>query len=462
MRQISLKKPQIFSPQQIVQSGLCIGCGVCVSDGMGRMVFDRFGQYKPSGPRQWYGRPSHEFSATCPFSPSAANEDEIGAEMFAGAEHRSKTLGNFLAAYVGHVTENSFREEASSGGMTSWVLAHLLRVGAIDAAVHVKAGDRTGSAPLFSYQVSRTEEEIRSGAKSRYYPVHLGDVLKIVRAVPGRYAVVGVPCFIKALQLLRRQDPLVRDRIVFCVGLFCGHMKSARLVESFAWQMSIALDQVQELEFRRKHIDRPARTYTVAFRLKDGRLLEKDWTEMADGDWSAGFFQNSACNFCDDVVAEVADISLGDAWVEPYSSDGRGTNVVIVRSPKIHQLIEAGRTAKQLELAPVDADFVQQTQAGGFRQRREGLAYRLCWSHPQLELRKRVQPNSAKLTWRRKIVYRSRSFISKWSHPIAWLAARTGWRTLYIRWARLVATLYAGFAWSQGRVGKLLDKVGQG
>ena len=424
------------------------------------MVFDRFGQYKPSGPPQWYGMPSHEFSAKCPFSPSAANEDEIGAEIFPGAEHRSNTLGNFLAAYVGHVTENGFREEASSGGMTSWVLAHLLRVGAIGAAVHVRAGERSGSAPLFSYQVSRTEEEIRSGAKSRYYPVHLADVLKIVREIPSRYAVVGVPCFIKALQLLRRQDPLIRERIVFCVGLFCGHMKSTRLVESFAWQMDIALDQIQEMEFRRKHIDRPASTYTVAFRLKDGRLLEKDWTEMADGDWSSGFFQNSACNFCDDVVAEVADVSLGDAWVEPYSSDGRGTNVVIVRSPMIHQLIEAGMAAKQLNLTTVDADFVEQTQAGGFRQRREGLAYRLCFSRPQIEPRKRVQPNSTNLTCRRKIVYRTRSFISKWSHPISWLAARTGCRTLYIRWARSVATLYAGFAWSQGRLGKLLDKLG--
>ena len=425
------------------------------------MVFDRFGQYKPSGPRQWYRRPSHEFSARCPFSPSAANEDEIGAEMFAGAEHRSKTLGNFLAAYVGHVTENGFREEASSGGMTSWVLAHLLRVGAIDAAVHVKSGDRSGSQLLFSYEVSRTEEEIRAGAKSRYYPVHLAEVLKIVRDIPGRYAVVGVPCFIKALQLLRRQDPVIRERIVFCVGLFCGHMKSARLVESFAWQMDIALEQIEQMEFRRKHIDRPARTYTVAFRLKDGRLLEKDWTEMADGDWTAGFFQNSACNFCDDVVGEVADVSFGDAWVEPYSSDGRGTNVVIVRSPAVHRLIKAGIAAKQLQLTAVDAEFVEQTQAGGFRQRREGLAYRLCFSHPRIEPRKRVEPNATNLSWRRKTIYRARSYISKWSHRMSWLAARSGCRTLYINWARLMTTLHGRLAWSQGRLGKLLDKLGQ-
>jgi coenzyme F420-reducing hydrogenase beta subunit len=459
MRLITRKKQQIFSPRQIVRSGLCIGCGMCVSNGRGRMVFDRFGQYKPSGPLEWYRTPSHEFSARCPFSPTAANEDEIAGEIFASAEHRSNTLGSFLAAYVGHVTENGFRQEASSGGMTSWVLAHLLRIGVIDAALHVKARERSGSKPLFSYEVSRTEEEIRAGAKSRYYPVHLADVLKIVREIPGRYAIVGVPCFIKALQLLRRQDPLIRERIVFCVGLFCGHMKSARLVESFAWQMDITIEQIQQMEFRRKHIDRPASTYTVAFRLKDGRLLEKDWTEMADGDWSAGFFQNSACNFCDDVVAEVADVSLGDAWVEPYSSDGRGTNVVIVRSPMIHQLIEAGIAAKQLELIAVGADFVEQTQAGGLRQRREGLAYRLCFSRLQIEPRKRVQPNSTNLTWRRKIVYRTRSFISKWSHRISWLAAWTGCRTLYIRWARFVATFHATFAWSQGRLGKLFDKL---
>jgi coenzyme F420-reducing hydrogenase beta subunit len=36
------------------------------------------------------------------------------------------------------------------------------------------------------------------------------------------------------VQLLRREDPVMRERIVFTLGLFCGHMKSARLVESFA------------------------------------------------------------------------------------------------------------------------------------------------------------------------------------------------------------------------------------
>ena len=51
-----------------------------------------------------------------------------------------------------------------------------------------------------------------------------------------------------------------------------------------------------------------------------GATAEQDWWHLADGDWGAGFFQNPACDWCDDVVAETADIAFGDAWVEPYSS----------------------------------------------------------------------------------------------------------------------------------------------
>src|SRR3546814_928116 len=136
------------------------------------------------------------------------------------------------------------------------------------------------------------------------------------------------------------------------------------------------------VEFRLKNPGRPANWYTAQLSLKDGNSLSKDWWHLVDGDWGAGFFQNSACNFCDDVVAETADISFGDAWLEPYSSDGRGTNVIIVRSPVVHRLVRRGIEDGRIDLQTVDSHFVEQTQAAGFRQRREGLAYRLSWLRP--------------------------------------------------------------------------------
>ena len=170
-------------------------------------------------------------------------------------------------------------------------------------------------------------------------------------------------------------------------------MKSARMIESFAWQMGTEIDRATRIDYRTKAPDRPANWYVAELGLRDGRTLSRHWWDMADGDWGAGFFQSPACDACDDVVAETADVSFGDAWVEPYASDPRGTNVVVVRAPAVLRLIEAARADGRLALDPVDADFVAGTQAAGFRHRREGLAYRLTWAWRRRGLRpvKRVR-----------------------------------------------------------------------
>jgi coenzyme F420-reducing hydrogenase beta subunit len=442
-----------ISPEAVVRSGLCIGCGSCAAQAgtAVHLELDRYGNYRPYGPAEWFAAPSPRFERTCPSSPVAPDEDELARELFPDAEHDDASIGRFQTAYVGYTAAERFRDEGSSGGLTSWVLAELLRRRLVDGVAHVvPAEDPQREGRFFRYRISRTEDEVRAGAKSRYYPVELSDALATIGAAPGRYAVTGIPCFVKAVQLLRREDPVLRERVAFTVGLFCGHMKSARFVESFAWQMGVAVDQIASVEFRLKDPRRPANWYRASLTLRDGRRAEIDWWDLADGDWSGGFFQNGACNFCDDVVAETADISFGDAWVEPYSSDGRGTNVVIVRSPQLQELIDAGIREGQLKLDSVDEHFVRETQAAGLRHRREGLAYRLSRRRRGLRPRKRVAPDSRTLATRRKLIYRMRSLISASSHHMFWLARRVDRPQLYIRWARTSLIVYRALAYSEG------------
>jgi coenzyme F420-reducing hydrogenase beta subunit len=450
---------RLVSPKDVVRSGLCIGCGSCAaSQPDAAMVWDRDGFRRPSGPAEWYDQPSDAFSAQCPFSPAAPNEEAIAAERFPAAAVADGRLGRFEAAYVGYVAEPGFRPNGSSGGMTNWVAAELLRSGRVDAIAHVSPSDAESPSAFFEYRVSRTLGELGAGAKSRYYPIELSSVLREIRSTPGRYAVVGVPCFIKAIHLLRRIDPIIRERVTHTLGLFCGHMKSAAMVESFAWQLGTEVGQVQALDYRVKDETRPANWYRAHLDLRDGSAAEQDWWHLADGDWGAGFFQNPACNWCDDVVAETADIAFGDAWLEPYSSDGRGTNVVIVRTPEMKAIIEAARADGRLQLEPVDAEFVVRTQAAGLRHRRDGLAYRLTWSRRGIRPRKRVEPSAA-LPLRRKLVYRMRFAVARWSHPTMRLSRSLGMPRLYTTWARAVLRLYQSLTWSQGRLGRLLDRV---
>lgn len=450
------------TPLSVIQSGLCIGCGGCVGEARpdeATMAFDRYGFLRPEGGRGWMQKGPEGFARVCPFSPEAADEDAISDALFPDAP-RYATVGRFRSAYVGHAAGEGFRDRGSSGGMVSWVLDELMRQDLIDGAVHVApVADPQADGRFFRYRISRTREALREGAKSRYFPVEASEALREIRAVPGRYAVVGVPCFVKAVQLLRREDPVLRERIAFTLGLFCGHMKSARFAESFAMQMDVPVARVRGVEFRVKDETRPASTYTAGLVLEDGEFRKRDWWNLVDGDWGAGFFQHPACNLCDDVIAETADVSFGDAWVEPYSSDGRGTNVVVVRSSVVDGLVRAAVSQGRLCLEPVNEDFVVQTQAAGFRQRREGLAYRLTWPRRGLRLTKRVAPARPE-DRRRRLIYRTRARLSRWSHRAFWLARRTGRAALYMRWARAATAFYHGFAYSRGRLGKLFDRLG--
>jgi coenzyme F420-reducing hydrogenase beta subunit len=70
--------------------------------------------------------------------------------------------------------------------------------------------------------------------------------------------------------------------------------------------------------------------------------------------WGSGMFKNNACDFCDDFTTELADISLGDAWLNPYNQDGKGTNVMVTRSKLAEKLISDGIINKELSVDPLD------------------------------------------------------------------------------------------------------------
>jgi len=192
--------------------------------------------------------------------------------------------------------------------------------------------------------------------------------------------------------------------------------------------------------------------------LHDGSRVNKDWRYMADGDFGAGFFMNSACNFCDDVVAETADISFGDAWGKPYALDGRGTNVLVVRSQVIEQLLSAARHEGRLALDSVNDAFVERTQASGLRQRREGLAYRLTWAPKHIRPVKRVAPDAHNQTAFRKLVYRERYLLSLWSHRFFKLARELQLPTFYLAWAWVSAGVYHGIYRQHERMRLLIKR----
>ena len=393
---------------RVMEGGYCIGCGACpFVDPSISMVMDDDGKYqaKPGA-----SEPSDKANACCPFANAQLNEDVLGKRLFGsidGIQHKSAT-GYYLENYAGYVTADGYRDRGSSGGMVSWLAAKLLEIGKVDAVLHVKPAE--DESVMYEYRVSTSVEELKEGAKSKYYPIELSEVLQYVAEHDGRYAVIGIPCFIKAMRLVEQEDEVIAARVRYHLGLVCGHLKSTFFALSEAWESGIPLQDIRMVDFRYKLPGRKATDYGIqATGVVDGKTVTvtKPTRELSTTNWGYGYFKYNACEYCDDVLAETADITCGDAWLPQYAKDGQGTNVVVVRSLEMKELLE--HFADEIHLEAISADVVAQSQGSGLRHRREGTSYRLYLKDQAGEWRptKRVKPSNRIPHWR-KAVYKER------------------------------------------------------
>lgn len=310
------------------------------------------------------------------------NESDIANKLYknvCGIKY-DKRIGYYTSLYAGHVNEGDFRKNASSGGMGTWVFKELFEKDLIDGVIHIKENFDKDSLILFQYDISRSIDEIKEGAKTKYYPVEFSRVLRIVKEVPGRYAIVGIPSFIMAVRLLAEKDDVINERIKFTVGLICGHQKSSKFAESMAWQVGIKPGNLKHIDFRKKLLLKQSSEYGVEFTgVIEGKQITvvKPAKELIGQDWGQGHFKTKASDYTDDVMNETADITLGDAWLPEYTKDSKGNNVIIIRNPVIDELIEEGIISGKLNLDIVDKETIFRSQAAHYRHTHDELAYRL-------------------------------------------------------------------------------------
>lgn len=409
---------------KVIAGNYCIGCGACAAMQPESIELQRpqNGLYRPE-PRP--GAALDMAERVCPFTSAGEDEDTLGRELFGDAPHHSAYLGHYREIWAGHVVEEPYRAAGSSGGMGTWLLAEALRQGVVDRVIHVRAREGSPGEPLFGYEISEHLAQVQAGSKSRYYPIEISQVVRQVHETPGKYAFVGIPCFLKALRNICANDPVMNERVIFFVGLFCGHMKTADFAASLAWQLGIAPDDLAAVDFRRKLANRGANDYGFSASDGAGRQVEAPMADLFGREWGLGFFKPQACEFCDDVVGELADISVGDAWLPQYVGDPKGTNVLIVRTAAAAGLVAAAHGDKRLDIEPLSAEDAYKSQEGGFHHRRGGLAYRLWLKDhaKQWRPRKRVSPQRSHLSFIRRRIYKLRSYLSQYSH-LAFARAR--------------------------------------
>lgn len=327
-----------LSVPEIVQSGLCIGCGLCQSiAGQDKLTL----VMTPEGrerPRQ-LAAPSDEelnlINAVCPglHAPGPSREQ---AEEF--DEVWGPKQGPWMIGWAG---DPEVRFKGATGGVLTALGQFLLASGKVERILHVRARE---DAPMRTVaQVSETPAQVLRGMGSRYGPgAALTEVHRLL--AEGRpFAVIAKPCDLSAIENLARRDPRVNELILYRLCMVCGG--ASEQTKSFDLLKDWGIAEEELSLFRYRGHGNPGKTRAET---KDGRVFETTYQALweDEGTWRLQF----RCKVCADAIGEVADIAASDVWPGggPTGED-EGFNGVLTRTAKGAALLQEAIAAGVIE-----------------------------------------------------------------------------------------------------------------
>jgi len=332
---------------------LCAGCGTCAGicpNNAVEMIIDKSNSiYVPAVNEEkcivcglcYNVCPGHgvDFNELTSFASGKIGED-IAA-------------GRWIGCYTGNAKDNEIRYNSSSGGIVTALLIFALDEGLIDGALVTKMKSLSPLEP--KPFVARTREEIISAAGSKYCPVPTNVALREILKMQGKFAVVGLPCHIHGIRKAEKNSKVIREKIALRIGIACSLNWSFRATEKLLENLNIAIEQVQKLDYRGK-----GWPGSMTIQLRGGKEktipLREYYCKLSP-------YPPTRCTLCSDALAELADISCGDAWLpEITKNDNIGTSFVISRSGQGEQLLKEAASKQILELRPFSIDKMLQSQ----------------------------------------------------------------------------------------------------
>ncbi|HTL91040.1 MAG TPA: Coenzyme F420 hydrogenase/dehydrogenase, beta subunit C-terminal domain, partial [Steroidobacteraceae bacterium] len=335
--------------EEIVENGLCIGCGLCRSIA-GRdqidFVMTPQGRERPLARRPLDRAALERINAVCPGTriggtDTASCDTAMHDPVWGPAERLS----------IAHASDPLVRFRGSSGGALTALGRFLLSSGRVNFILHVGASK---SAPMRSERrLSFDAAAVLDGAGSRYGPAAvLIDFCEILeRAEP--FALIAKPCDVTAVRNLGRIDARVDRYMRYALTLVCGGASDLRKSEEVLQHFRIHESELALFRYRGHGNPGLTRVET-----KDGRAFELTYQQLWE-DQSKWMIQ-PRCRICPDAIGVEADIAASDVWPggSPAGEDA-GFNGIIVRTARGLELYEAAVAAGALTIdhSATYADF---------------------------------------------------------------------------------------------------------
>jgi coenzyme F420 hydrogenase subunit beta len=351
-----IKKPTNIS--YVVNNHLCIGCGVCEAicpnDAIKIIFNTKCGIPIPIVHEKRCNRCQKCLNICYGYE----SDNNLNLRIF-GA-YPISIIGNLIKCYTGHTLDPKLRFSSSSGGAVTALLKYALEKKLIDAAIvtRMEPGNPIRAKAFIAHNVN----EIISAQGSKYCPVSFADCLSNIENGK-KYAVVGLPCHIYGIRRLAEFNSKIRNCICYYFGLVCGGMPNFFGTLYILKNYNMADRFITKFEYRGGGW--PGRLLIRGRQIvlnKESEIRVPYAQYWRD---SFAFFFPFRCTVCHDGFNEFSDISFGDAWLpHVVSTDNNGTSLIITRTTKGQQLVNAAFKNKILKIEPIEVKDAISSQPG--------------------------------------------------------------------------------------------------
>jgi len=352
---------QIRNLQDVVDWGLCTGCGACY------YACDKHAvtlvNIESVGIRPRFDEACESCTSCLSICPGYQVDANLATGPAAKSSEADHEFGPALEIWEGHATDPEIRYKGSSGGLLSALALFCLERERMGFVLH--AGMDEAKPWTNKTFESRTRAEILARSASRYAPASPCEGLEAIEKSPQPCVFIGKPCDTTAVMMLRQQRPELDKKLGLVLAFFCAGTPSTQGTVDLIQGLDVTLPQVDAVRYR-------GEGWPGGFKvLYDDRKQEKFLTyEESWGKLTK--HRPLRCNLCPDGLGRVADITCGDAW-EAFNDTraDAGRSIVVVRTRRGQEILRRAREAKYVELTPVGAQNVMAAQTNLLQRRRE-------------------------------------------------------------------------------------------
>lgn len=350
---------RIKSLQDVVDWGLCLGCGACsyFCERDAVQLVDVHSQ----GIRPILGDACHGCRRCLAICPGYSADANLAAGPRQNVSETEREIGPTLEIWEGYATDPEVRFRGSSGGLLTALSLFCLEQQSMAFVLHTGMDEQQ---PWMNKTViSRGRAELLSRTGSRYSPASPCERLADIENSDRPCVFVGKPSDTMAVWKTRQHRPQLDRNLGLVLTFFCAGEPNTTGTLSLLEMFGVQRDDLASLNYRGEGWPGNFRVRSKSSETTPSMTYRESWGKLTG-------FRAFRWQLDPDGLGTVADLSCGDAWQDFRDGDD-GRSLVLVRTARGRDILHAAMKAGYVTLRQVGPEAVLKAQANLLNRRKE-------------------------------------------------------------------------------------------